>query len=82
MANGRLNNTRQGTDLLELATKHIGKPELVDVTGFYSQLLTGSEQEERTKQWIAQASEGTDDKDEIVKNVVALILASPEAQLG
>ena len=82
LVSGKLSRSGTSKNLIAFAAQHTGNSKPVELVGFYCELLTGSQQEQRSNELIARASHGSDDQGEMMKNVVALILASPEAQLG
>ena len=82
LVQGKLNRSGTTRNLVEFASKHTGETKPLELAGFYCELLTGSKQEERSAELIARASQGNGDVVEMMKHLVALILASPEAQLG
>ncbi len=82
MIRGNLNRSGATTNLLTFAQNQIGESDLASAANFYFQLLTGSENTERTKQLLNLAAEGSNEPNSALNNFVALTLASPESQLS
>jgi uncharacterized protein (DUF1800 family) len=78
---GKVAGRRQPFDAYALARRHGRAKNLDDLTAFFAELLTGTPQ---TATWRARIRSGTDTKDESERGrqVVALILASPEVYLA
>ena len=87
LTQGRLNKTGSKPDLLKLAEQHIGNQNLPEVVEFYSQLLTGTTNEQLNRTLLEKArtaakNAGSDNDSDVAGLAVALILSSPAAQLS
>ena len=82
MVRGNLNRSGAATNLLTFAQNHIGEGDLPGAANFYFQLLTGSENKDRTEQLLKVSAEESNQPESTLNNFVAITLASPEAQLS
>jgi hypothetical protein len=80
---GKVVGRRQPFDAYALARRHSRGKDLDDLTAFFAELLTGTPQ---TAAWRARIQSGIDatikDEGERRRQIVALILASPEVYLA
>lgn len=83
LVDGRLNRESEKIDLLALAEPHLGNRNKKDVIEFFAQLLTGSNDEEFLFSLTNAIKDQTDPREpeSFAQRLVALILASPQAQL-
>lgn len=82
LVNGRLNRAQSSPELLALAESHVARRDWKAVAGFYCDLLTGTRNPEQIDKLIHLANENAGNENEIAAKLVALILASPDAQLA
>ncbi len=82
LVKGQLRHGGRSPDFVALAKKHVHSGDLSEIASFYCQLLTGSKQEQFQKSVLKKIGKLATDRNEMLKLLVASILASPEAQLG
>ena len=81
---GNLRSDRAEPDLFSHVEKQIGTTDLKDAAAFYSRLLTGDAEDKFVEDLVAKAGDTYQQKlkpHEVLKRAVAMIIASPAAQL-
>ena len=81
LVTGKLNRSGKSRNLTGFAGEKIGVHKPVELASFFCELLTGRKNDQRSAELVARATQVGVDNDRMMKNLVALILASPEGQL-
>jgi len=82
LVSGGLHQGGAAPDLAGLVQRRARSAALPDAAVFFSELLTGTTPDDGGRELATNASEGLNDANEILRNMMAQILASPGAQLG
>lgn len=82
LGNGSLRRSGEPPDLVGIAKRHLDNPDPERIIGFYSELLTGESSKQQTAEVLQKASTNQTRLNDIVRQSVALIVASPNAQLS